>query len=403
MDEKRVLVEGFELQKLVNRCLKAEILLRRIKMKGDLAMEVSVKSENWTAFQKIAGSKYRLTVLEERGLRFRWNQISRRKSTLVGICLFFLILLYQNAFVSQIQINGYEHLSEEELRQSLKAAGLYEGCRKPEDLDKIEVALYREFEEISWVGIKYHGSMASVDLSERHIEEEAVKSDEPAHIVAKESAYVEKVIPREGLAQVEKGSYAEKGEILISGIVPLADTTYGNGEEEVQTSRFVHAEGEVYGKQNHRFLFYLDAWNLKRTETGFWIPGISLQCDGFAFDTTKLFWPFDSGIRKETELIRLKTPFKLKLSFISVKEVTLQKVKKSEAEIKQEALTALRKEMKENVAEKAQILNKSLSFSPGENIIEVAAMVEVLEEIGETKTFIPEKEKSQKEAEEEGI
>ena len=59
--------------------------------------------------------------------------------------------------------------------------------------------------------------------------------------------------------------------------------------------------------------------------------------------------------------------------------------------------------MKENVAEKAQILNKSLSFSPGENIIEVAAMVEVLEEIGETKTFIPEKEKSQKEAEEEGI
>ena len=67
MDEKRVLVEGFELQKLVNRCLKAEILLRRIKMKGDLAMEVSVKSENWTAFQKIAGSKYRLTVLERKG------------------------------------------------------------------------------------------------------------------------------------------------------------------------------------------------------------------------------------------------------------------------------------------------------------------------------------------------
>ena len=44
--------------------------------------------------------------------------------------------------------------------------------------------------------------------------------------------------------------------------------------------------------------------------------------------------------------------------------------------------------MKEKIPENLQILNKSLKFSPGENIIGVAIMLETLEKIGIEKEII---------------
>lgn len=63
----------------------------------------------------------------------------------------------------------------------------------------------------------------------------------------------------------------------------------------------------------------------------------------------------------------------------------VSKKQKSKDELQKEANRLARNIIAEKVPQNAQILNKSLKFSPRENIIGVNIMLETLEEIGEKK------------------
>ena len=65
-----------------------------------------------------------------------------------------------------------------------------------------------------------------------------------------------------------------------------------------------------------------------------------------------------------------------------INEIQLKKHKRSKADIKKAAEARLRAEIKENLPEDAQIINKSLKFSSEENIIVIYVQLEVRQKIG---------------------
>jgi hypothetical protein len=65
-----------------------------------------------------------------------------------------------------------------------------------------------------------------------------------------------------------------------------------------------------------------------------------------------------------------------------VSEINLSSRERTKEEIEKEVNKLVRKEIKEKLPENAQILNKSLYFAQEKNIIEVAVMIESLQEIG---------------------
>ncbi|MBR0596345.1 sporulation protein YqfD [Sinanaerobacter chloroacetimidivorans] len=383
----KILVEGFEQQRLLSECIKAGIVLRDIHTHSDIEMSMSIMYYDYNRFVKLAKNRYRITVLHENGYIPVLRKIISKKSTIVGLILFILLMYYQSSFVSEIRISGYETFTEAAVRDSLKEAGLYEGCSKKIDISKVKLHIYQDLDNIAWIGVKYIGNMAEVTIVEGTITPKPVDISKPCNVVAKKEGYVDRVIAKEGKIALEKGAYIKVGDVVISGIIPLKSTAYGTSASAI-TERYVHAAGEVYAKIPYRFTFYQEKYNLIKTPTGRSFYGIRLEVGNVKLNTAKMINNYDSSVYTETKLFGFIRPIPIYAAVTKTEEVELSREKRSTEELSKDANRLARSLMKENIPEKAQILNKSLKFSPEENIIGVAVMLETLEEIGEEKEIV---------------
>ncbi|MDD2215461.1 MAG: sporulation protein YqfD [Eubacteriales bacterium] len=374
-------VEGFDLQKLLSLCLEEGIPLWNIRILGDLEITMGLEAADWQRFLKVAGNRYRVTIISEKGLKPLLRRILSKKSTLIGVTIFALLLYYQSCFVSEIRIYGYERLTEREIRESLANAGLYEGCSKSVDLDLVEIEMFRHLEDISWVGIEYRGNLAEVRLVEGTESIATPDLDQPCHIVAAKEGYIEKIIAREGKEAVSQGEFVNVGDVLISGILQIEDKTYSSDPENPM-NRYVHARGEAFAKTVYRFIYYQEKEKLLKQRTGRSIPGFSLSIGEYAFNSADFLWPYDSAIYEEKIFFNFLRPIPIQLGINRQYEVDLIKRVRDDQAIEEQGKQQARIAIKENLPESVQIINKSLKFSPEENIIRVTIMIEALEDIG---------------------
>lgn len=378
----RVKVEGFDQQRILTQLLSAGIVLQKIQVISEIEMDLDLMAYDWERFRKLLGNRFRITVLRERGMTPLFRRLLARRVTLAGLLLFGVMLIYQNSFVSEIQIQGYERLKESDIRHNLREAGLYEGCPKSVDLDHVEALMYGKLDNISYIGIKYTGNMAEVTVVEGTGKPKYVDLSTPCHIVADREGYLERIIPKEGVPVKEKGMFVRPGDIVISGVVPVEDRTNGT-----ISYRNVHADGEVYVKALYRRICYQPRKDLIQVPTGQKSWGISLETAHRRWSTAELFWRYDTSVLEKKELLQISKPFLFRLSLTCAKEVKLYRKDRSEKEIQALGETQAREIIRKEIPDSAQILKKSLKFSPEENIIEVSIMLEALEQIGKPQIF----------------
>lgn len=383
----RIKVEGFEQQKLLTECLRSGITIKDIHTASEIEMSLTLMEWDYQKFVKLSKNRYHISILKESGYKPAVRKTFAKRSTIVGLILFALILFYQSTFVSEIRIIGYESFTEEEIRESLKEAGLYEGCSKRVDLKQVKLHIYQDLDNIAWIGVKYLGNLAEVTIAEGTITPKPVDKSKPCSIVAEKEGYVEKTNPREGVIAAAIGSYVKPGDVLISGIVPIKSTAYGTPASEM-TERYVHASGEVYAKVPYRLFYYQEKYKYIKHPTDTSTFGIHLDIGDLKVNTAKVLYNYDNSIYTERVLLNLIHPIPINLGLVKINEVEVTRQERSQSEIKKEANRLVRYSLKEIVPENTQILNKSLKFSSGENIIGVAIMLETLEEIGKEKEIV---------------
>lgn len=383
---RKVRIEGFEQHRLLSRCVNEGIMLRNLRVENDISMVCEILNEDWEQFLLLTKKSYRISILRERGYRAAARWLFSKRVTMVGLVLFFAILYYQANFVAEIRISGYERIQESQIRQALAELGLYEGCSKDLDLTDVKTKMFQKLDALSWIGIQYKGSLAEVTIVEGTLDRKNVDQTVPTHVVAAKDGYIEKVIPRDGLQIAQDGAFVRKGDIVISGIIPIEDKSYTNRKPE-ELIRQVHANGDVKARIIYRFHCYQEKNEIIKKKTGKKYMGVSLQVGNFSLDTSTLYWPYEASLRNEQKLFSTVRPIPVNLSLVQVSEVKQTKRQRTEEEIKKTAFTQARQLQKENIPEKAQILNKSLKFEPKENIIEVIIMMQALEEIGEVQEF----------------
>ncbi len=380
-------VEGFEQQKLITECMRKDIPLKDIHILSDIEMILTLMEWDYQTFLKTAKNKYRITILRERGYKPAAKKAFGKKSTIVGLILFALILYYQSTFVSEIRILGYESFTESEIRESLKEAGLYEGCSKSVDLKAVKLHLYNDLDNIAWIGVKYIGNLAEVTIAEGTITPKPVDKSKPCDIIADKEGYVEKTIAREGVVAAPQGTYVKPGDVLISGIVPVKSTAYGTPGVDT-TERYVHSEGEVYARIPYRLNYYQERYRDIKTPTGNSLVGFRIEIGGFKLNSANILNHYDNSVYEEIKLIHTVRPIPVSFGIVKIDEVIVTEQERSQEEIEKEGNRQARLAIRENLPENVQILNKSLKFSPGENIIGVAIMLEALEKIGMEKEIV---------------
>ncbi len=388
MHSMRFRAEGFDIHKLLSLCLKENIELQKISIRSSLEFTGEVRSRDWAALLRVAGSRYRITMIKEKGLTPTARRILKRGSTVAGIAVFLLFLFLQTTFISEIRVYGYEKLTEKEILTCLKDAGLYVGCSRKIDLDSVEISMYRSMDKISWIGITLNGGLAQVVIAEGTVPVETDQGDQPCHIVAAKEGYIEKAIAREGKEVVVKDDFVHVGDVLISGIIKIEDKTYSRGSQGV-LSRYVQADGEVYARTIYRFICYQETRELRKEKTGRSMPGLRLTLGSHTWSTANLLVPYETSAYEEKELFKLFWPFPLELAVTRISELSLSEMEREPKEIEKQANRQARELIRDNIPGSAQIRNKSLKFLPGENIIKVTILIEALEQIGEKRPFIP--------------
>ena len=383
----RIRVEGFEHQKLLSECIKNDIPMRDIHPESDVEMTLTIMEADLQEFSRLARNRYKITVLKEYGYKPAARKLFGNKSTIAGLVIFALILFYQSTFVSEIRVYGYEKYTEAQIRESLREAGLYEGCSKSVDLEKVKLHLYRELDNITWIGVKYIGNLAEVTIAEGVVTPKPVDKSKPCHIVADKEGFVDKIIAREGVVAAMPGTYVKPGDVLISGIVPIKSTAYGTPEASL-TERYVHAAGEAYVKVPYRMVFYQEKYEYEKKLTGRNLYGVRLELGDFKLNTAKLLYDYSNSVYTEKTLFRFIRPIPVMLGIVRIDEVEVIRRERAPEAVAKEANRQVRQAIREKIPEKSQILNKSLKFYSGENIIGVAVMLETLEKIGTEKEIV---------------
>lgn len=339
----RIKIEGFRIDKLLNKAMKHGLDLRSIEMISEIAAVCWITPDELKALRKMAKSLYKITELDRRGVEYRAAKFIKAPMKIIGAVLVAALVISQSFFVKTIEVSGYKGIPEAELLQCLEESGVKEWAYMPNiDWNEAESHIYDVFPQVTWVQLVYDGRKVFLNISEgseEFISEELMPSSASkdrtySNIVASQSGYIESISSYRGLAVVGEGDYVEKGQVLISGYVPIEATVF---EEGWPTEYFVKSKGEVWAVVPYRLTF-----NQER-----YVKGAS-----------------------EGE------------------NIVSNKQEKSEERAKAKVNQQIRQWAKENLPENAQILNKDLNFTRKENIIEASVTLEVRMQIGEEQEIL---------------
>ncbi len=343
----QIKIEGFRLNRLLEQAMKSGLQVKMVCMRTDTELTCWISSRDLVQLRRLAKSKYRITVLDARGPVPQTRRFLRRPGLALGCLLVLFMVAVQGFFVEEIQVNGYRAIPEKALLDCLEKQGIVQGAFRPHiHWAEAETEIYAAFPQVSWAQLVYSGRMVILNISET--DHDIYGVDVPAegqeenhglaesgryyiNLVASHSGYIESIQPYYGDAAVEKGDYVEAGQVLISGCVSLVPTTYTEEGEEPVTEYFVNAKGEAWAKVPYQLTF-----NQER-----YLWGEPAE---------------DSG-------------------------TVVSRVEKTEEQAKKKTEQQIRLWAAENLPENAEILKKSLKFSPDGNIIKVSVLLEVRQQI----------------------
>lgn len=256
----RVRIIGLGPQSLINRLLVNNITIRDIKYIDASEVLLTIHGSHLSMLKKEAGYKYQVTVVSEKGIIPFARELKSRKLMLAGAVLFLLFFIAQSLFIKEIEVTGYTSLTESQIRSALAKHGLYEGANRFIDLQAVENSLYSDFDEVVYARVVIEGRYVLVEVSEGEGDDiddtSKGKLDRsiPCDIVAPRECYIEEIKTFVGRAVCQAGDYVEKGDLLITGTIPVENPTY-TPEDGDPLCHYMHAEGEVTARIPYFYSF----------------------------------------------------------------------------------------------------------------------------------------------------
>lgn len=362
---RKVKIEGLNHHNLLNKCIREKITLREYKWKNELEATTNVSDNDYERLKKAAGLSYELKPEKEGGIIPLILKIKENKIMALGAFILGALIFYQSLFIAEIQIDGNKQISEEDLRETLKREGVYEGAEKQGDYSDIKAALYEEYDKLSWISFYESGRLLKINISEaERYEEKKVKEEYPTNIVARKSAIVEEVIPLKGYAKVEKGDYVNKGAVLISG----------RGK--------THAEGTVKARCPLQLELYLEKNKRIKIPTGKRLPGIYIKLGNLEIDTAGHMYKYKYSARYDRCIVSMKKFIPLEIKTVNINEIRIVDERVVPKDIKSVVDAAVRQYSRDNMEPGEEILNKDVLYTESENLIRASVLCEAIEYIG---------------------
>ena len=287
-------VWGYSTERLLNLCGNHDILVWDIVGHGGYTtMNISV--QGFFALKPLLKKTgTRASVLKRYGLPFFVSKMGRRKIFVAGFACCMLFWMLMAGFIWNIKIEGNYVLTDDVLLDYLEENNVRVSMKKSRlQIEAMEKSLREDFGVITWTSVQVKGTTLIIYIKENEMpdygqngqsgdgEREDVQQAEGMDLIATRSGTVSYIITRSGVPQVALGDTVEKGDVLVSGAVPVynEDTTVRKYQfvesdadirirytESVSVKKDILYEEKIYsGRQKKMIMFGIrdKEWNLK--------------------------------------------------------------------------------------------------------------------------------------------
>lgn len=263
------------------------------------------------------------------GLPFFLQRNRRRKWYAAGILAFFGILFFMSRFVWAISVTGNLTISDDTFLHYLDTQEIRYGILKNRvDCDALEENIRSSFSEIIWVSARISGTRLLIRVKENDgVPVEERGEPEPADLVADSPGTITRMIVRQGKPQVQIGDPVEKGQILVSGRIPI----YDDSEQLVKVNR-VCADADIYARTVSGYGEPVPKFRTVRAYTGKKRQGLGLRLGPVDF-----VWILPCGQEHSWQTVVQETQLCLFEDFYF--PVWISRIEKKEYEIYEQYLT----------------------------------------------------------------
>ena len=253
----KIKVWGYSTERLLNLCGNHDILVWDIVNHGDHdTMKISVRGF-FALKPLLKKTGTRAAVLQKYGLPFFMSKMQKRKVFVAGLlgCLLFWVIMA--GYIWNIEIEGNYVLTEDVLMDYLDEKGVHVAMKKSRlQIEGLEKALREDHDIITWTSVQVKGTTLLIHIKENEMpdyEQNMQQAQEDGiDLIATRPGTVSYIITRSGVPQVALGDTVEKGDVLVSGAVPVY-----NEDTTVRKYQFVQSDADI-------LLRYTESLSVKR-------------------------------------------------------------------------------------------------------------------------------------------
>lgn len=235
-------IGGPSTERFFNLCNHKKIDVWGVKSQNTF-YELYIYSKDFKKLKPIfRKTKTKLYHIERHGIRFLLWKYKKRKSFLLGAFLCCLIIYSFTFFVWDIEIKGNQAITDDSIVTYLETIHVSPGIQKKNiQSNEISRAIRAKYNEIVWVSVFIKGNKLHIHVKENTITQTDVNSEHlPCNLIAKKSGFVKKIVTRKGIPNVKEGDEVNKGQILVSGKIPIM-----NDAKEIVGYQEVVADADI--------------------------------------------------------------------------------------------------------------------------------------------------------------
>lgn len=216
----------------------------------------------------------RIKIIGRFGLPFFLQRNRRRKLYAGGITVFFLLLAVMSRFIWNITVEGNYRFTDDTIIKYLDQKDIRYGIMKSAvDCDEVEASIRMDFPEIIWVSARVSGTRLMIKVKENEVMAAVpIRDETPRDLIAEKDGVITDMIVRRGKAQVAAGDTVEKGQVLVSGMIPIY-----NDAAELVNEQYVRADADIFAETTRTYAEDIPRLITQRTNTGKKRSGIELR------------------------------------------------------------------------------------------------------------------------------
>lgn len=242
---------------------------------------VTIRERDFLKTQALFQGRISFTHSEPLGFYGKIKKLPHKITYGISFIISAMIVVSLSGLVWDIRVDGNVNLTDSEIAVGLSDCGFSVGDFWGR-INRSEIeSKYLEMEDkISWININKRGTVAYISVIEKEInsEKENPSSLFYSNVVAASDCVIEEITVKRGTAVVGPGDVVKKGDLLISGVLPIES---GGG--------FCSAEGTVIGRVSESVTVNIDRNYEKKTRIDKKLYSCSINFFKFSLNIFKIY------------------------------------------------------------------------------------------------------------------